>query len=80
MLIPWVRLDRVGEHTGRMRIERTDGGLLDSVVIALTRSEAVELRDAVTDLLAHFDDPDFHVHVSSADFQTEFTLAARPDA
>jgi hypothetical protein len=51
------------EHTGPMRIEKTDGTSLSSVAVALTRGEAAERRDAVTDLLARFNDPDFHVHV-----------------
>jgi hypothetical protein len=62
-----------------MRIEKTNGTSLDSVVVALTRGEAAELRDAVTDLLARFNDPDFHIHVSSADYQTELTLTSAPD-
>jgi hypothetical protein len=68
------------EQTGPMRIEKPDGASLDSVVVALTRGEAAELRDAVTDLLARFNDPSFHVHVSSADYQTELTLTSAPGA
>lgn len=63
-----------------MRIEKTDGTSLDSVVVALTRGEAAELRDAMTDLLARFNEPDFHAHVSSTDYQTELTLTSAPDA
>lgn len=45
-----------------------------SVIVYLTPAEARELRDAAEDLLAHPNEPGWHVHVSSADFQTEVTL------
>jgi hypothetical protein len=40
----------------------------------LTDSEAAELRDALNDLLAEPGDG-WHAHVSSADYQTEISVA-----
>ena len=40
----------------------------------LTDSEAAELRDALNDLLAEPGDG-LHAHVSSADYQTEISVA-----
>jgi hypothetical protein len=51
-----------------------------SRTIHATSGSGRELRDAVTDLLARFDDPNFHVHVSSADYQTELMLTSAPGA
>lgn len=40
----------------------------------LTESEAAELRDALNDLLAKPHEG-WHVHIPSADFQTEISVA-----
>jgi len=46
------------------------------VVLRLTRTEAVELQDALADLMSHLDDPAWLVQVSSENFGQEITLAA----
>lgn len=46
-----------------------------SLLVFLTRSEAAELRDAAEQLLQNFQEPGWHAHVASPDFQTEMTLA-----
>ena len=48
---------------------------LSEVLLYLTRDEAAELRDAAEAELEHFDEPGYHAHVSSADYQTEMTVA-----
>ena len=61
-----------------MRIEGAPGEQLTTAYLWLTVSEAVELRDALDQMLR---DQDFeaHHHVSSADFATEVTVSlARP--
>jgi hypothetical protein len=45
------------------------------VLIYLTRTEAEELRDSANALLRDFDQAGYHAHVSSADYQTELTIA-----
>jgi len=57
-----------------MRIEGSPGVALSSAFLWLTAAEAAELRDALTDMLAT-DQTDWHAHVSSADYQTELTVA-----
>jgi len=57
-----------------MRILRGETDL-GEVLIYLTRAEAAELRDSAEALLQHFDEPGYHAHVSSADYQVEMTLA-----
>lgn len=49
--------------------------LLGDVLIYVTRAEAAELRDAAEAVLEHFDEPGYHAHVSSGDFQIEVTVA-----
>jgi hypothetical protein len=57
-----------------MRIMR-GADFLGEVLLYLTRDEAAELRDAADAVLEHFDEPGYHAHVSSADYQTEMTVA-----
>jgi hypothetical protein len=57
-----------------MRIESPPQNVLPSAFLWLTAAEASELRDALNDLLAT-DQADWHAHVSSADYQTELTIA-----
>lgn len=57
-----------------MRIQG-DGNAVSDLLVFLTRDEAAELRDGLNDLLANFDDPGWHAHVSSPDFQIELTIA-----
>ena len=57
-----------------MRIE-ADKQRVSKVVLYLSPSEASELRDGLEDLLeGHSEDPGWHCHVPSADFQTEITI------
>ena len=60
-----------------MRIQR-GGSDLGEVLVFLTRAEAGELRDAAEAVLEHFDEPGYHVHVSSADYQVEMTITPEP--
>lgn len=55
--------------------EAAQDGRLWRVTIGLTLSEASELRDALNELLEDRN-PDWHAHVSSADFQTELMVTA----
>ena len=48
---------------------------LGEALLFLTRAEVAELRDAAEAVLTHFDEPGYHAHVSSADYQIELTLA-----
>lgn len=57
-----------------MRIEGSPGSRLTSAFLWLTPAEAAELRDALNELLVA-DQTDWHAHVSSADYQTELTIA-----
>jgi hypothetical protein len=57
-----------------VRITGKDEATIASVVVYLSPAEARELRDAAEDLLAHPDEPGWHVHISSTDYQTEVTL------
>jgi hypothetical protein len=57
-----------------VRIESSPSEPLRTVYLWLTDSEATELRDALNDLLAR-PERDWHVHVSSADYQTEINVA-----
>ncbi len=61
-----------------MRIEG-DGSEVRDLLLTVTRSEAAELRDTLDDLLHNFEVPGWHGHVSSADYQTEITVAAGAD-
>jgi hypothetical protein len=56
-----------------MRIEGTPGQTLPSAYLWLTRAEAVELRDALDQMLADGDST-WHAHIASADYQTEVTV------
>jgi len=63
----------------RLNGEVADDGLLWRVSLALTRAEAAELRDALNDLIGHFDRSEtaaWHAHVSSSDSQTEINVSA----
>lgn len=63
----------------RLDGEVDDGGQLWRVTLALTRTEAAELRDALDDLVGRFDRAEtaaWHAHVSSSDFQTEINVVA----
>lgn len=58
----------------RVRI-KGNGSPVEDLLIFLSRPEASELRDAIDALLENFDDAGWHGHVSSADYQTEITIA-----
>ena len=63
-----------------MRIEVGDQ-VVTNAGLFLTAHEASELRDALDALLSgHIDDPSWHEHVSSADFQVELSIAPELDA
>jgi hypothetical protein len=57
-----------------MRIESQPGEPLSKVYLWLTHDEAGELRDTI-DQMVRRDDPGWHRHVFSADYQTEITVA-----
>jgi hypothetical protein len=57
-----------------MRIEGATGDQLSQVYVWLTPSEARELRDGLDDLVGR-NDPSWHAHVSSADYETEIGIA-----
>jgi hypothetical protein len=57
-----------------MRIDG-NGAPIQDLLIFLTRPEVGELRDALDALLEHFDEPGWHAHVSSPDYQVEITVA-----
>ena len=57
-----------------MRIESPPGTARPSAFLWITEAEALELRDALSDMLAS-DQTDWHAHISSADYQTEVTIA-----
>jgi hypothetical protein len=63
-----------------MKIEGTPGQLLASAYLWLARSEAVELRDALNDMLESGTDPNWHAHVSAADYAAEVTLSWEIDS
>jgi hypothetical protein len=58
-----------------MRIEGTPGQRLASAYLWLARSEAIELRDALNDMLELSPDPNWHAHVPAADYAVEVTLS-----
>ena len=53
-----------------------DGSEVSNVVLWLSKSKVTELRGALADLLDRFEEPGFHAHVASKDYQTEVTIAA----
>ena len=57
-----------------MRIT-ADGQTVSDVLVFLTKDEASELRDGIDALRSNFNDPGWHAHVSSPDFQIELTVA-----
>ncbi len=57
-----------------MRIEGKPGRPLPTVYLWLTAAEARELRDGLNDLLAR-EDPNWHAHLASVDFDREITIA-----
>ena len=71
MTVRW--LAQVRNH-GRVRIEGKPVEPLAGVYLWLTTDEARELRDALDDLLSG-EDPNWHAHVSSTDFDREITIA-----
>lgn len=58
-----------------MRIESADVTDLHNVNLWLTHAEASELRDALDDMLERGPSAEWHAHVSSADYQTEVSVA-----
>jgi hypothetical protein len=58
-----------------MRLQSPERVPQSRVFIWLTEVEAVELRDALNDMLQRGSDPAWHTHVSSADYQTEVSIA-----
>ena len=63
-----------------MKIEGTPGQELASAYLWLARSEPVELRDALNDMLASEANPDWHAHIPAGDYATELTLSWEIDA
>ena len=61
-------------NNGQVRIEGEPGEPLANVYLWLTTDEAREFRDALDDL-GSAEDPNWHAHVSSADFDREITIA-----
>ena len=61
-------------HDHNTRIEGKPGEPLSTVYLWLTIDEARELCDT-TDQMVQADDSSWHGHVSSADYQTEVTVA-----
>lgn len=60
-----------------MRIESDPGTVIPSVHVWLSRGEAAELRDRLTEMLASEDPPGaWHAHVASADFRSELSVSA----
>ena len=57
-----------------MRIESKPGDPLSNVYLWLTHAEAGELRDIIDQMMLE-GDSGWHGHVSSADYQTEITVA-----
>jgi hypothetical protein len=57
-----------------MRIEKARGEPIPRVYLWLTRAEASELRDTLDQMMAD-ESLERHEHVSSADYQTEITVA-----
>jgi hypothetical protein len=57
-----------------MKIEGPPGEQLATAYLWLARSEAVELRDALDDMLETDADPSWHAHVPAADYAAEITL------
>jgi hypothetical protein len=62
-----------------MRISDSDGKPLASINLALSDSEARELRDALEDLLTT-DEDGWHVHVSNGDYSREVTVYREDDS
>jgi hypothetical protein len=62
-------------NNGQVRIEGEPGEPLANVYLWLTTAEARELRDALDNLLSA-EDPNWHAHISSADFDREITIAS----
>lgn len=60
-----------------MRIRTDDGSALSDVYLALSDSEASELRDALTQMLT--EKSGWHGHVSDATFQTTVTVYREDD-
>jgi len=63
-----------------MRIESSPGQPTRTAYLWLTRDEAADLRDALDGMLGGPVDPSWHVHVSSADYRSELTIAWERDA
>lgn len=63
-----------------MRIEHGDGEAISSVILFLSRGEAAELRDALEELVEHFDERHWHAHVMDEECATEIAVAADPEA
>lgn len=64
-------------HGMRLYADR-DPAAVSDVALQLTREEARDLVHALDDLLEHFDEPGWHAHVYSADYQTEVSVSADP--
>lgn len=58
-----------------MRIESQPGVAVSTAYVWLTSDEARHLRDVLNSMLEHGARDDWHAHVSSADYQTEVTIA-----
>ena len=61
-----------------MHLEADDRPV-QNVLLRLQRPEAEQLRQDVKQLLDHFDEPGWHAHTSSSDFQAEVTVVAEAD-
>jgi hypothetical protein len=58
-----------------MKIEGTPGQQLPGAYLWLARSEAVEFRDALNDMLEKGVDPNWHAHIPAANYTSEVTLS-----
>ncbi|MFL6239077.1 MAG: hypothetical protein ACJ735_06255 [Actinomycetes bacterium] len=58
-----------------MKIEGTPGQPLPRAYLWLTKAEATELRDTLSQMIDAGPDPDRHQHVTSDAYQTEVTIA-----
>lgn len=63
----------VKECGGMRLVDLDENRSIKSVGLVLTPAEASELKDGLDQMLA--ERAEFHVHVSSSDFQTELTIS-----
>jgi hypothetical protein len=74
-----VLADRAADsQTLTVRVTDSDGKPLDGVNLALSETEARELRDALGDLLTT-QEVGWHVHVCNSDYSREVTVYREDD-